>query len=203
MVCYSKKGAWGVRRTDLGEVMEVQIIDMRSARSTFVNVLAWIFIVIAGSATVISILPNVGIKTMIPLDQIRAAAGPGADQIPPFARFMMEHMQSFIFLFFVVSSAVFIAAIGLIRRKNWARIAFVAILGLAIVWNIACLVVQQLMFSSVPSILPKEPADIHANFHRMISLVRVFTFVFAIGLSALLAWLIKRLLSQSVRAEFM
>jgi len=71
-------------------------------------VLAWIFIVIAGSATVISILPNVGINTLIPLDQIRAAAGPGADQILPFARFMMEHVQSFFFLFFVVSSAVLI-----------------------------------------------------------------------------------------------
>jgi len=53
--------------------------------STFVTVLAWVFIVTAGFSTAISVLRNIVSSTVTPLDQIRSPSGPGADKIPPMA----------------------------------------------------------------------------------------------------------------------
>ncbi len=182
--------------------MENQNIHPPGGSSTFVSVVAWIFIVLSGIATLMSVLQNIMINTIFPLAQMRAPSGPGSEHMPAFMRFMFEHLRLIFVSFLLIVSGTLLAAIGLLRRKNWARLAFIAILGLGIVWNVGGLVLQQLMFSSMTSIPSKAPAEFQAEFTRAASIAFGFAAVMAIGFSVLFGWLIKRLLSQPIRAEF-
>jgi hypothetical protein len=182
--------------------MPTQAVREQSVRSTFVSVLAWVFIVLAGFSTFISVLQNVMINTMFSSHAMPTLTGPDAEQTPAFFRFMLGHMELFFLAFLVVSSGTLIAAVGLLRRKNWARLAFVGILALGIAWNIAGLVLQQTMFSSMPAVPSSAPPDFRAEFDRMATVMQAFSIVMALGISALFVWLIKRLLSKATRAEF-
>lgn len=118
------------------------------ARSTFVTVLAWIFIALAGFATFISILQNIMIAFVFPMAQMQAAAT--QQGAPWFAAWMIQHFQLFFLLFLVASASCLAAAIGLLRRKNWARLLFIALMLLGIAWNVAGLVLGAFFLSSFP-----------------------------------------------------
>ena len=174
-------------------------------RSSFVTVLAWIFIVLAGFATFISVLQNIMVNMMFPLDQMRAAraASPG---MPPMFDFMFDNIRLFFLAFLVVSATTCFSAIGLLHRRNWARLMFVGILALGIAWNLGGLVLQQVMLNSMmnfPAVAKQSvPPDFEADMKGMMIVMRIFSAVVALAFSVLFAWLIKRLLSPSVVAEF-
>lgn len=172
-----------------------------TGQSTFVTVLAWLFIVGAGFAVLISALQNIMINTMMPIADIPPPSGPDADRIPGFFKFMFSNLRLVFFSFFVISVATLVSAIGLLKRRNWARLVFIGLLALGIVWNIAGLVLQQTFMSSM-GVPAEAPPHIRAEFERTASFMLVFGMVFVLGFSALFGWLIKRLMSTKVRLEF-
>ena len=170
-------------------------------RSTFVTVLAWIFIVLAGFSTFISILQNIMITLMFPMEEMQAGLnGPEArENMPAFFYFMFSNIRLFFFGFLVVTSTTLIASIGLLMRKNWARMLFIGVMSLGIVWNIVGVVLQQFMMSSMLD-MPNVPGP---DFEIFIIVIRVFTFLMALGMSILFGWIIKRLLSPAIKQEFL
>lgn len=174
-------------------------------RSDFVTVLAWIFIALTGFATFISLLQNIMISLFFPLDKIpQALQSPEAqEQIPSIFRFLFMNIRLFFLAFLVVSATTLAVAIGLLRRKNWARLAFIGLMALAIFWNLASIVVQQLMFNHFPQIPHAADPAFAQNFSRMMTIMKFATAVLALGLSALFGWIIKKLISPGIRAEFL
>ena len=170
-------------------------------RSNFVTVLAWIFIAFAGFATFIALMQNVMINLMFPLDDIQARASMDAAKMPAFFAFAMDHIRWIFLTFLLVSATTLLAAIGLLRRWNWARLVFIAILGLGIVWNIGGIALQHVMMSSMP-MPPNAPEDFADGFDVMAKIIVVFSALMAIGFSVLYGWLIRRLFSPAIRAEF-
>ncbi len=166
-------------------------------QSTFVTVLAWIFIVGAGFTTVISILQNIFISVTFPPEPFPGPSGPAADQIPASGRFMMGHVDLFFRLFLALSCVTLISAVGLLRRRNWARIVFIVIFALGIVWNIGALILQQLVISSMLA----QPL-FEVQFDQMMLTMRIFSIAIVIVISTVLGWLIARLASPSIRSEF-
>src|SRR6266498_453109 len=63
-------------------------------RSSFVTVVAWIFIVLSGFATLVGALQNLMIRFM-PFDQVDSVLQDSttATQFPPAARFMFSHFR--------------------------------------------------------------------------------------------------------------
>jgi hypothetical protein len=122
-------------------------------RSSFVTGLAWIFIVLAGLGTLISVLQNVAFNLMLSskeiLDAMRQARG--APGMPPFAFFMFDHIRLLAAVFLVVSTAMLVSAIGLLKRMNWARIVFVGWMMLGAAWNLAGPFIPCFMASSLTS----------------------------------------------------
>jgi hypothetical protein len=100
-----------------------------------------------------------------------------------------------------MSLTTLISSIGLLKRKNWARVVFIFIMALGIVWNIFALVMQHFMFDSMPTDMPPEAVD--PQFGPMMLVMKVVTYIMAIGISALFAWIIKKLVSQDIKTEFM
>lgn len=184
--------------------MDQAELQVRPSCSSFVTALAWIFIVLTGFATFIAILQNIMISFFFPMDQMREAihAAKGSENIPALFQFMLSHIQLFFAAFLVLSVALFTVSIALLKRKNWARIAFVFFLAFGIAWNIGGIFLQGAFFSSMPALPPNAPAEFRAQFESMVTTMLVFSVVMAIGISLLFAWLIKRLVSVKIRAEF-
>ena len=176
---------------------------LTSNRSTFVTVVAWIFIAIAGFAAFISVLQALMFTLVFPADQFRSAGDmKGLEEAPAFFRFMIQNMHWFFVMFWSLSVLTLVSAIGLLRRKNWARLVFVGLMAFGVIWNLGGIWLQELMMSSFPKASDSAPPGLDAGFENMMTVMRFAMGAFAIGLSLVFAWIIKRLVSRSVRAEF-
>lgn len=172
-------------------------------RSTFVTVLAWIFIVLSGFCTVISILQNIMVLTIFKSPEInQAMQAPAQPGMPPFFAFMASHVQVFFLAFLVVSLLTLVSSVGLLKRWNWARLCFVGLMVLAIVWQIAGLGLQFTMFSSMQQQVTGATAHGAPDMQPFFIAMAVVSVLFAIGFSVLFGWIAKRLLSPAVATEF-
>jgi hypothetical protein len=175
-------------------------------RSAFVTAVAWVFIALSGFATLISILQNVMIYTLFPVDQMHAALAQARDQqqqqMPAGAFFVFEHIRALITGVLVVTAGTLVVSVGLLRRYNWARILFVVLLALGIAWNICGLFWQWFFFRSMPQ-PPQTAPDMQAQFKTMTTVMMFFSVAMALGMSVLFGWIIKRLTASAIRDEFL
>ena len=177
--------------------MNVQFVP--PAKSNFVTVVAWIGIALSGFTTAISIVQNIVVQLVFDdthMGQLSAAA---AAHLPAFAVFLFAHFRALALVTLLVFATILIASIGLLRRRNWARMIVVGLLAVAICWNVAGLVLQFTVFTE----LQRMPgANVPASFGAFTVVIGFFAVVSALGFSILYGWLIKRLLSPAVAAEF-
>jgi hypothetical protein len=177
-------------------------------RSSFVTVVAWIFIVLSGFSTLIGALQNLMIRSM-PFDQLNSALQDStAAQLPAPARVMFSHFQLFFLVTFLLSLLMLISSIGLLRRHNWARLVFIGLLVLGIIYLLGGLFLQQSFMSSFNrSFSAAAPQDslFRANaqqFESLFTAMRVFMIVFSLGIASVFGWIVARLASAKVRTEF-
>ncbi|SDU32655.1 hypothetical protein [Halopseudomonas salegens] len=172
-------------------------------RSTFVTVLAWIFIGLSAFTTLIAIVQNLMVYLLFPREEMTQALqnDPSIQELPVPVQLMMSHME-FLFLgVLLVSLITLLSAIGLLLRKNWARCIFIGILGFGILWNAGGFIMQQTMMGHM--VLPEDiPADMAANFTTMTLIFRIVSGIVALVFCTLFAWLIWRLISPGIKAEF-
>ena len=182
--------------------MDSTINPPQEPRSAFVTVLAWIFIVISSFTTLVSILQNIMINLLFPEQMQEVMQVPeGGPELPVFVEGMMNNFQLMIGIFLVISVATLVSSIGLLKRKNWARLVFIGLMGLSILWNLGGLLFQYSMVSSMP--MPSDaPTEFMTHFETMTTIILVFSSAIIIGFSVLFAWIIKRLVSQEIRKEF-
>jgi len=171
-----------------------------TTRSSFVTVLAWMFIVGGGLATFVSILQNVMLAFFFPVDQMQTIQG--AENMPAVALFMVNHMRLFFAAFLILSLTVFVSSIGLLKRKNWARVVFIGLFVLGILWNVAGIFIQSAMFSAMPTPPSGASQEFEAHMESMANVILAFSLAMAVGVSVLFGWLIRRLLSPAIRREF-
>ena len=168
-------------------------------RSTFVTVVAWLFIILSGFSTFVAILQNIMIHTM-PLPK---GPEPPPDAVPTSVFFIFENVHILVLAFFFICLCTLIVSIALLKRKNWARLIFIGLLCLGIVWNMGALVLQHLFMSSMMETIPDMAGDpAHERFEMMMTISRWFAVAFAIGVSLLFGWMIKKLSSVEIRSEF-
>ena len=175
-----------------------------AARSTFVTTVAWIFIVLGGFTLLISLLQNVMIFLLFPVDEMRAAMREAdkAQPMPAGFRFVAEHFHWFFAAFLVVSAATFVSAIGLLRRRNWARCLFIGVMAFGILWNLPGLAMPFLMSSWMPPMPDQGPPEFQRQFTIMFTVIAAFTIVISLATIGLFGWIIKRLVSPGIRKEF-
>ena len=171
-------------------------------KSTFVNVLAWIFIIFGGFSTFIGILQNIMLHKMMPKEQMSQVAQQASqdEKIPAFAEFMFNHVDLFFLLILVVSAISFISAIALLKRKNWARIFFIVLMASGIAWNIFGVIFNFTMYNSMPEMAGGQAPP--QEFQEMMQIMKYAVVVMAVGISALFGFVIKKLCSKNIKEEF-
>lgn len=175
-------------------------------RSSFVTVVAWIYIALTGFGTFILVVQNVLFNTVLPFDQMHEAWTQAQREtgLPPAFGWIFDHIRLFLLVFLVVTVIKLVSAIALLKRRNWARIVFIIIFALGIFWNIAGTVLQQFMVSWMPTIphVRNAPKDFELMMTAMMTFIRVISAFFAIAFTVLFAWMIKKLVSPEIVAEF-
>jgi len=178
-------------------------MENRRPRSSFVTTLAWIFIVLAGFSTLISLLQNIMFNVVFGGDTMTAALqDPRMPPMPAFAKFVLGHVQWIMGGFLAMSILTLVAAIALLRRHNWGRVLFIAIMAAGLVWELGSLTLLPFMFSSFSAIPDTAPPDFRDSFAVMSKVIVAFSVLVSIALSVLFAWIIKRLVSADIRSEF-
>lgn len=170
--------------------------QMKNNKSTFVTVVAWLFIVGSGLATVVSVMQNIVIHFMFK----NKGFSQTPDNMPAGASFMIENIQLIMLVFLLVSLMMFVSSVGLLKRKNWARLIFIVLMSIGIVWMIVGIIFQLVFFSSMPEM--QQSAEFQ-DFQAMQSLMMWFTALISIAMAGLFAWIIKRLFSEPIKQEFM
>jgi hypothetical protein len=101
--------------------------------------------------------------------------------------------------------AMLASAIGLLLRLDWARRVFIGVLAVAIVANLLGMWLQQEVVQSVvSSTLSSAPIPPQALgvFGGFVTAARVMAMLMTLGTVSILVWIIRRLMSDSVRQEF-
>ena len=168
-------------------------------QSTFVTVLAWIFIALAGFATFISIFQNIMIWTLFPVEEMNRAFEGSQEQVPFFVEFMFSNIRFIVLGILVVCGTTLVSAIGMLKRKNWGRLIFITIMGLGIGWNVFGLIMQNSMMAVIPDF---SFAEMETPIFIMMTIMKIVTFVFVVSFSYLFGWLIYKLTSPKIKAEF-
>ena len=93
----------------------------------------------------------------------------------------------------------------MLLRLDWARRAFIGVLAVAIVANLLGMWLQQEVVQSVVSSTLSSapiPAKALSVFGGFVTAARVMALLMTLGACTMLAWIIRRLMSASVRQEF-
>ncbi|HMM85701.1 MAG: hypothetical protein ACLGIT_12715 [Gammaproteobacteria bacterium] len=170
------------------------------ARSRFVTVTAWVFIVLAALASVSALLQNAEVASMA-----GAHAAVQRQPLPLVTGLLMGYLPWVVGAGLALSLATLATAAGLLLRLDWARRAFIGLLVLAVAANLMGLWIQHEVVQSVVDStlrgapLPPQAADVFGGF---VTAARVMAVVVTLGACALLVWIIRRLMSPAVRQEF-
>jgi hypothetical protein len=185
---------------------------MMPVRSTFVTVLAWVFIGITGFATLISLMQNLMLQLIfVPLMQQQHAhmSQNLPSDMPVQMGWMFDHVIWIFRLFLLLSLLLLVAAIGLLLRKEWARKLFVGLMAFGILYQIAGLFFQWWYMNAVFDHFPMPPnpkvdvAQMMQMMRGLMTVIRIFSALMSIGMTILFGWIIKKLISTPIRQEFM
>lgn len=171
------------------------------ARSLFVTVTAWVFIVLAALTAASALIQHAAVASLLP----GPAAALPVQPLPLLTGLLLGYLPWVVGFALAMSVATLASAIGLLLRLDWARRAFIVLLGVAIVFNLLGLwlqqeVLQSLVQSTVTRApLPPQAADVFGGF---VAATRMMAALVTLAACATLGWIISRLMSPTVRQEF-
>ena len=171
------------------------------ARSYFVTATAWAFIILAALACVSALAQNATVVSLMP--GLPPAGDPAA--LPLLTGFLVGYLPWVIGTGMLLSFATLASAIGLLLRLDWARRTFIGLLIVAIIANLlGALAEQEVVHSVVSDDLQDraDPEQVLGVFGGFVTAARVMAVVMTLGACLLLGWIIRGLMSPSVRQEF-
>jgi len=172
-------------------------------KSTFVTVLAWIFIVLSGFGLLILAM-DAAVFWMFPFEKLmaqNAALHPNQPQLP--AALMAALFRWGMVVMLLLQAWVLASAIGLLLRKNWGRISFIVIMVIGLVFNGLYLLVELMAVIGIHFIgKMAAPPGMPPEFQSFMQVFMIMFMVLTIAMLVLFGWIVKKLVSEDIRKEF-
>lgn len=168
------------------------------SRSLFVTLTAWVFLLLGAMAGVSALLRNASLMSDL---QGLSATQP----LPLFTGLLIGYLPWVLGAAVAMSVVTMASAAGLLLRLDWARRCFIALLGIAVAVNLLGLWLQYEVVQSVVELtlarspLPPAAADVFGGF---VTAARVMAVIVTLAACLLLVWIMRRLMSPTVRQEF-
>lgn len=179
--------------------------DMRPPGNSFVTVLAWLSIA-AGALGVVYGVIQLCTALFMPQLQMQMLNPTGAP-LPPLPPLMDWYYANnfWIALATVLTSTALLAVSrGVLRRREWARRAFIALLVLGTLWQLAWVwAMPQIVEGTLAVQMATLPGEDAAELvDGMVNMATVITALIVLVFLALHAWIAWKLCTPTVRAEF-
>jgi len=117
----------------------------------------------------------------------------------------MEHSAWIFHALWLHAIITLLAAIGLMRRHEWARRLFIGTLSVVVAYQVIFVVMEWWWSSSMPLVM-QEMAGVSgepvASMQGIVWYIRIMSFLFGLGWGVLFGWIIKRLCCAPARREF-
>ncbi len=174
-------------------------VENNNERSVLVTVVAWIFIVFSGFALIILLIQNLIIWLLYPLDETTRIIYTINEAIPDCFNYMFIHLRVILVAFTALSLVFLISSVGLLMRKNWARIIFISMLFLGIAWLVVSSVLQHYLITSIPIVPDSETA---AEQRIVLKTIEILMTVMSITIGLFFLWAIRKLTASPIKEEF-
>ena len=166
-------------------------------QSAFVTAVGWSFVVLGTLLLCIAVVQNLLFAAFAPFQADIASW----EVFPPSARWVLVNLRWMLLANLALGVVTIAASIGLVQRREWARVVFVALMALGVAWNLGVAWLQYDFTSAVQAeAAASNPAD--TGFFAFILVIRVLSFGFATVFCCLFGWIGYRLLQPDVAAEF-
>ena len=167
--------------------------------SAFVTVLAWILIVLSGLSSLMLVFQNIWMHTLLADPEMQAIFNDMPQEMSgqPMMRFMFRHMAAIAAVSLLACLALLTCAIGLLRRRNWGRLGIIGLLALGIAYQLLSMAWVWFMWRDMGAV-GFEPAQ----FQELMRGMQLISGFVTLVICALFAWLIYKLRTPAVRAEF-
>lgn len=174
------------------------MIDSMAKLALLMGVL-WVLYAL-GQALLVTALPAMP----LPTDAIGSFLRPIELRLPPLLQWCWDHLLALSWLQVVLALGFCATSWALLRRREWARLAFVAFLVLTALANFVSLPLLWELFDALQALLPHgvDASQLQAELHtgRITSLfTAAATCLIFVGLHG---WIVYLLYRPAVRAEF-
>lgn len=168
-------------------------------RSLFVTNLAWIAIAVSASYVLLA-----GLESLAAFVVPDAFLPPAAlfSGFPESVAWVASHLRELLLGGLAIGVVALWASIDLMRRRPWARIAMIVLLGLLVVALAASVAWQALLYSGMRDIVNVADDTIGATVTAITIAVQVMVAIVALATAAVFVWIGWRLTQPTIRAEF-
>jgi hypothetical protein len=126
----------------------------------------------------------------------------GDPHVPGILGWLLLHVAVPFLALAALGAATIVAAIGVLRRRNWGRIGFLALVWLGVVVNVAGAALAMVAVQSIPADLAREIGEAGVDWQRLEFGLMALPASLAIISLSLHAWVIQRLSGREARREF-
>ncbi|MEQ1581512.1 MAG: hypothetical protein ABL964_13045 [Steroidobacteraceae bacterium] len=173
-----------------------------SPRSLSVTLLAWVTIIPAAFGVLVSLLQNILFAVFMSpgqLEQLFSMLPPGMEALPRISYGTLR----IVLLAFLAASVIFLATgVGLLKRRNWARIVFIAAVALGTLYGVVTYFFMDTAADLSMLIPPSGLNGSRVDVAPIMAMMRAATTVLTVVFTALNLWLVWWLLSPAIRREF-
>lgn len=170
--------------------------DILPRPSIAVTGLGWCFILLSLTTLLLLILPLPGTTLTAVLN-----TGPGSGGLTGGAAWLAERSAHGVAVLMLGALVTLFLSVALLRRRPWARRAFIALMAVGFVSILGGVALIQLTFGLLPGVAVAEAAVIEESMTGLIALLAGLTLAGTV-FSVLFAWAGWRLTTPVVRAEF-
>ncbi len=174
-----------------------------STKSVFVDVVAWISIVMNSMI----LLAAIGLGSFFYMVFSSFDQGPSLTDVPDsepvfsIPEFIFGYTDLIVVFILLIAAIPLVSSIGLLLRKNWARLLFIVILGLNMLAGIFSLIAQFFVYGYVP-LFPGNTTGADFQLDLMLNTITLFSTVFSLLITGFYGWIIWKLATPPIIDEF-
>ena len=175
-----------------------------SVRSSFISGLAWTCIACAALGALIVGAQLVAVSTVFPAEEMRAVLRELEKSLPlpAFVGYAFDHLRALLDVLLALCLVTLIASLGLLARRDWARVAFILLSLLTALWNLAGAVAPLFFLFEPLPFIGSLPPELRGGFEIMIRTGLWASIGMGLVFAGLFVWLAKRLAADDIRREF-
>ncbi len=170
--------------------------------STFVTVMAYLSLALGAMGVASGGLQAVMLASVAPGELMHQQFAASGITLPPALLQVFDHLGLLNLLSLLFSAAFTAASWGLLKRREWGRLGFIACLVLGAVLGLATLWWMMQLMAWINTAVSADLAATDPVFAGMQSAMKFMLAISALLVAALHAWIIWKLCTPAVRAEF-